>query len=94
MNRCVKVVVSGKIQGVGYRHFVQKHAEKLSVEGSIQNREDGTVVIFACALSDILDDFIDFVYEGSSKSEVKDVAVEPMQEKKDFRGVFRIIGEV
>lgn len=93
MNRYIKVIVSGKVQGVGYRHFIKKHAEKLSVEGCIQNNDDGSVLIYAFATPEILDDFIDFVYEGSAKSEVKNVDVEPMQTHRDFRGVFRVIGD-
>ncbi|MBD3272913.1 hypothetical protein GF385_00990, partial [Candidatus Dependentiae bacterium] len=76
-----------------YRHFIKKHADKLSLEGSIQNREDGTVLIFVCGDSDKVDDLIDFVYQGTEKSKVSDVIVEPLQNNRDFRGVFRIIGD-
>lgn len=93
MSRYIKVIVSGKVTDVGYRHFIKKHADKLSVEGYIKNNEDGSVIIYAFATSAILDNFMDFVYKGSAKSEVKNVEVEPMQTHRDFRGVFRIIGD-
>lgn len=92
MKRCVKIIVSGKVQGVLYREFVQKNATKLGVEGSAQNQEDGAVIIYACAVSEILDDFIDVLYKGSPKSKVEGVAVSPLSSDKEYRGVFRVIG--
>jgi acylphosphatase len=92
MRQSVKIVVRGKVQGVSYRDFVKKEAEKLKVEGTAQNAPDGSVVIYASATSDSLDSFIDFLYKGSSKSEVEDVLVEPLVRGRDFRNVFRIIG--
>ena len=93
MKQCVKIKVLGKVQGVSYRKFVQTHAQKLEIEGTIQNQEDQNIVVInACGSSDKLDELIDFLYEGTSKSEVEDVQVEPLIVKKEFRGVFRIIG--
>lgn len=92
MNRCSKIIVKGKVQNVNYRDFVKKCAKKLGIEGTIQNQNDESVVIYAYGLTEILENFIDLLYKGSSKSKVEDIIVEPSQQKKDFRGVFRIIG--
>ncbi|MFH1644620.1 MAG: acylphosphatase [bacterium] len=92
MKRCIKIIVTGRVQGVFYRDFVRKNAEKLGVEGSVQNQEDGTVIIYACSFAEILDDFIDALYQGSNKSLVEDVSVTPLNMDKNFRGVFRVIG--
>ena len=93
MRKCLKIKVMGKVQGVLYRHFVQKNAEKLSIEGTVQNLEDGrSVLILACGIADKLDDFIDALYEGSEKSKIEDLTTEPLAQEKNFRGVFRIIG--
>ncbi len=93
LKKCVKIKVLGKVQGVGYRTFIQKSAAKLSIEGTIRNESDGSVFMLAYGPSDKLDDLIDFVYKGSAKSKIEDVIVEPMIKEKDFRGVFRLIGE-
>ncbi|MCF7799694.1 acylphosphatase [Candidatus Babeliales bacterium] len=92
MRKCLKIKVIGKVQGVGYRSFLQKHATKLGVEGTIQNQSDSSVLILACGISDKLDDFLDFVYEGSKQTKIENVAVTPMVPERDFRGVFRVIG--
>ena len=93
MKRCVRIIVSGVVQGVFYRDFARESASKLGVEGSIQNQEDGSVIIFACGLAECLDDFIDLLYQGSSKSSVENVFVAPLSLNKEFRGVFRVIGQ-
>lgn len=92
MRKCLKVTVQGKVQEVAYRAFVQKHALSLGIEGTIQNMEAGSVVIYACGPSDKLDVLIDYLYKGSSAARVEDVIIEPYLNEKDFRGVFRVIG--
>ncbi|MFC1894484.1 acylphosphatase [Candidatus Dependentiae bacterium] len=93
MKRCLKIRVVGKVQDVLYRQFVQKVAYKLGIEGTAHNAEDGSVLINAAGLSEKLDDFIDALYKGSPKSKVENIIVEPLIPERDFRGVFRIIGE-
>jgi acylphosphatase len=44
------VVVRGRVQGVGYRAFVQDQALQLELEGWVRNRRDGAVeAVFAGA---------------------------------------------
>jgi acylphosphatase len=40
----VRFVVTGRVQGVGFRWFVRAEARPLGVTGWIRNREDGAVV--------------------------------------------------
>ena len=43
-----RVVVHGRVQGVGFRAFVEDTAERLGLEGWVRNRRDGTVeTVFA-----------------------------------------------
>jgi acylphosphatase len=39
----VEVIVSGRVQGVGYREFARRAAERCGVGGFVRNRADGTV---------------------------------------------------
>jgi len=85
--------VTGKVQGVFYRKFVQTQAQKLGIEGTVQNLDDKSVLIYACGLADKLDDLIDLLYKGSPKSKIEDVVVEPLIQEKNYRNVFRVIGD-
>ena len=91
--QCLKITVTGTVQNASYRLYVKKQAEKLSIEGTVQNAETGGVIIFACSSTDTIDAFIDALYDGPSEAQVESVAAEPLMLVKDFRGVFRAIGE-
>jgi acylphosphatase len=39
----IRLVVSGRVQGVGFRSFVERHARRRAVRGWVRNRRDGTV---------------------------------------------------
>jgi acylphosphatase len=41
--RAVHVIVTGLVQGVGFRAFVQREAMARGVSGWVQNRRDGSV---------------------------------------------------
>jgi acylphosphatase len=48
MNVVRHVVIHGRVQGVGFRAFVEDTAEHLALEGWVRNRRDGTVeAVFA-----------------------------------------------
>ena len=94
MKQFVRIVISGNVQEVSYRDFVKKNAELLEVEGFIQNDDDGCVSISASGFSENLDKFVDFLYLGSKNSEVRNLLVYPLICRKDFHGVFRIIGSL
>ena len=92
MKRCLRIIVSGKVQADSYREFVKNNARQLEVEGTVQYLEDGSILIHACGTSESLDCLIDALYAGGQKSSVEEVMAESMGKARDFRGVFRVIG--
>lgn len=42
-----RFLVSGMVQGVGYRFFAQRVAERIGVRGYVMNRRDGCVEVYA-----------------------------------------------
>ncbi len=44
--------VSGMVQGVGYRYFVERAAKYLNVMGYVRNLRDGRVEVYAIASAD------------------------------------------
>ncbi len=45
---CFRYLVSGTVQGVGFRAYVQRQAQALGLSGWVRNCTDGTVEVEAC----------------------------------------------
>ena len=69
-------IVTGKVQGVRYRDFVQVSAGELKLTGFVRNNRDGSVTVVAHGLPDELKLFVEYLYEGSLYAKVEGVAVE------------------
>lgn len=72
----MQAIVSGKVQAVAYRTYVQSSADELGLVGYVQNRSDGTVEVVAQGDPATLKDFVEYLHEGSLLSVVEAVAVE------------------
>jgi acylphosphatase len=66
----VLMVVEGRVQGVGYRYFVQRQAEVLGISGFVRNLYDGRVEIEAEASRTTLNQFTDACKQGPSMARV------------------------
>lgn len=54
----VEVIVSGRVQGVGYRYFVRDEAARRGVTGWVRNNPDGTVSMSATGEESVLLGFL------------------------------------
>jgi acylphosphatase len=52
-----RFLVSGRVQGVGYRYFAERSAHAAGVTGWARNLDDGRVEVHANGTADQLDDF-------------------------------------
>lgn len=72
----IHCVVTGHVQGVAYRTYVQESAMELELVGYVKNLSDGSVKVVAQGAPDTLKDFVEYLHEGSLMSVVEGVAVE------------------
>jgi acylphosphatase len=72
----IQAVVSGKVQAVAYRAYVQDVASLLGVVGYVHNLPDGSVLVLAQAEPAVLKELVEYLHEGSLLSKVEGVAVE------------------
>jgi acylphosphatase len=68
-------VVSGRVQGVGFRYFVSHLAKIEGLHGWVSNRPDGCVEIQAEGERDALERFERKVRQGPPASRVDDVDI-------------------
>lgn len=65
--RKVRIYVSGKVQGVGFRYSTLYWARELgNINGYVKNLDDGTVYIEATGPSDQMRKFIDGIKQKAS----------------------------
>jgi acylphosphatase len=64
------VRIDGRVQGVGYRYFVQKRAQEHNLRGWVKNRSDGTVEIEAVGPRPSLEEFLHYVRVGPPAANV------------------------
>lgn len=86
-----RYVVTGRVQGVGFRWYVEREAQALSLAGWVRNRADGSVEILAAGTNQQLNALYDKLKQGPRASRVDNVEVEEAAPLKD-RGTFRIEG--
>ena len=62
----VNMTISGKVQGVGFRYFVLRQAQKLGILGWVSNKPNGDVEAFAQGDKTNLELFIEILQQGPS----------------------------
>ena len=72
----MQCVVTGKVQGVAYRAYVQDSAGELGIVGWVKNAADGSVLVCAQGEPDLLKAFVEYLHEGSLLAQVEGVAIE------------------
>lgn len=71
----VKLVVTGDVQGVFFRHNAKKEADTLGVSGWCRNESDGSVFIIVEGDDKAVNKFVKWVGEGSPLATVENVEV-------------------
>ncbi len=87
--RRVKILVAGRVQGVYFRYFTQKEAEKLGVMGSVRNLDDGRVEVIAEADSAPLEKFIRWCHKGPMTARVDTVEISELNHDKPLTAFIR-----
>jgi acylphosphatase len=83
-----RLLVSGEVQGVGFRYFTQRSAAKHQVRGYVRNLPDGRVEAWVQGNEKAVAEFIRDVAAGPRFSRVTDIeelVVEPTNEYSTFR---------
>lgn len=71
------LIVSGRVQGVGYRDWLVAQASAMGVQGWVRNRRDGAVEALLAGNEEAVDELIRTCWRGPRAADVKSIAVEP-----------------
>lgn len=83
-----KFLVSGEVQGVGYRFFAQRAAARHQVKGYVRNLPDGRVEAVAEGTPEEVEAFKHELVAGpafSSVENIEEINIEPTGEYSSFR---------
>lgn len=71
----LQIIVSGEVQGVGYRYYTQMKAIQFGIKGWVRNLPEGRVEILASGTREDLDFFIEEIRRGNPFSTVNQIEV-------------------
>jgi len=78
--------VTGRVQMVMFRDFVQRKARSMRLSGFVRNLNDGSVEVVAQGSREELEKLTEYLHEGSWLSKVDEVNVEWRKPQETFVG--------
>ncbi|KKO70952.1 acylphosphatase [Kerstersia gyiorum] len=82
----VLVTITGKVQGVYYRHSTVREAHHLKLRGWVQNMPDGSVQALLQGEADQIDRMLAWMRRGPPAAVVADVQHETLPSEKRYEG--------
>ena len=84
MNKAIKLIIHGKVQGVGYRRWFEKQALELELTGYVKNLAGGEVEAIIVGTENQLHTIIERSYMGPSRAEVSKIIQSEFEQAADF----------
>jgi acylphosphatase len=72
-----QVTIRGRVQGVGYRYWVEQQARAHGLEGWVRNRRDGSVEALFAGPEDVVSNMVASCRRGPSSARVDAVDQRP-----------------
>lgn len=79
-------IVSGDVQGVGFRATTRFHASQLNLKGTVRNLPDGNVEIYAQGTRKQLDNLIELLKKEASPGHISQVDIKYTKLSHSFQG--------
>ena len=76
-DKATHVLISGRVQGVGFRYWVVYEAQARKLDGWVRNLPDGRVEVLACGDDAAVQSLCDWLRIGPPAARVSDLHCEP-----------------
>jgi acylphosphatase len=73
VQQAVRLIIRGRVQGVGFRWWARAEARRLDLRGWVRNREDGTVELAAAGPPAAIEALIEACRRGPEAAQVRSV---------------------
>lgn len=87
--RAVRVRVTGRVQGVGFRAWTRDRAQALGLDGWVRNESDGSVTALISGTRSAIEEMVQALHDGPRWSKVTGVEITP-DETADIPPRFRV----
>ena len=84
------IVISGRVQGVGFRYWLYKEAKQKNIDGWVRNKISGEVEALLIGKDEKINNLIKLCKKGPPSSEITKIEVQNYQ-KEYFGKSFEII---
>ncbi|MCF6214750.1 MAG: acylphosphatase [Emcibacter sp.] len=75
-HKAVRIIISGRVQGVWYRGWAVKQANILKLDGWVRNRADGSVESLLVGPENLVDDMIKACWDGPELAKVGHIDIQ------------------
>lgn len=91
MKKSVKIIISGKFNYTQLPRFLLAQSKLLAIQGILQIVNPESANLYLTGNIDNVESFIDSIFDDNSGIERAEIDIKPMDEDKDFRGIFRVV---
>ncbi len=84
--KCEIFIVSGVVQGVGFRYHTSHQGLKLGLTGYAKNLNNGDVEVIACGSNERVDEFYEWLKIGPRTASVEKIVRTTSTTDKSYRG--------
>ncbi|HEY3128617.1 MAG TPA: acylphosphatase [Acidobacteriota bacterium] len=81
-----RLLLSGRVQGVGFRYFAYRLARELGLRGWVRNLRDGNVEIEVQGEEELLDQFLMEIKSGPQLAIVEDISINSFEDLENYEG--------
>lgn len=84
MIETVKVIIHGKVQGIGYRAFVQRYAKMLGLKGYVRNLPDNKVEAVFVGNKEDIETILEIMKSSHPLAKVTKIEMEKLNIEANF----------
>lgn len=86
----IRLLISGRVQGVGFRYWAHQQATRIGLSGWVKNLYDGTVECECQGEEQQVEEFIGYCSSGPARSSVTNISQQSLPVVSDATKLFLI----
>lgn len=80
------IVISGIVQGTGFRSYAKKYADELELKGFVRNLRGGNVELVVEGYDPQINNFFQILRKGPQGAKIEDIEIEWEEPTNEFKG--------